>query len=301
MFKLWYGYLASGIITGCILLLTFVGTIPDGKLHIFFCNVGQGDAAYIRLPDGRDMLMDGGPDDSVLACLGRHMPFWRRHIDIVALSHPQKDHLQGLVSVVSRYSVGYFLKSDIANATDGYAELMREVTAKHIPVRLMTRAERVDIGPTSLSFVWPSSGQVALMHPPDATGTVLGTMSDTNVNDGSLVFWLRYGTFDALFPGDADQHVESYYTGDTLADGRVEVLKVPHHGSKTGMTDAFVAWLRPKIAIISVGKNTYGHPSPEAVSMLQSVGSAIHRTDKEGDVEVVSDGANWSVNTGRLH
>lgn len=292
MFKLRYGYLVSGIITGCILLFTFVGTIPDGKLHIFFCNVGQGDAAYIRLPDGRDMLVDGGPDDKVLNCLSKHMPFWDRHIDIVALSHPQADHMQGLISVFARYSVGYFLKSDIANASEGYAKLMSEVAAKKVPVKLISRGQHVALGPSSLAFLWPSSSQIAFMNP---KGAVLGASSDTGLNDGCLVFWLRYGTFDALFPGDADEHVENYYTGDALADGQVEVLKVPHHGSKTGMTQAFIDWLHPKAAIISVGKNYYGHPAAEAVAMVQKVGTAIHRTDKEGDVEVISDGRNWNV------
>jgi len=126
-------------------------------------------------------------------------------------------------------------------------------------------------------------------------GNVLGTTSDANLNDGSLVFFLRYGSFDALLPGDADQHVENYYTGDTLADGVVELLKVPHHGSKTGMTQAFVDWVNPVISVISVGKNSYGHPSAEAINMLQSIGSRILRTDKEGDIEVVSDGKSWRV------
>ena len=93
MFKLLRGYVISGIITGCILLVSFLFTLPDGKLHIFFCNVGQGDAVYIRFPDGRDMLVDGGPNDTVLQCLGRHMPFWDREITMVVNSRPQNDHL----------------------------------------------------------------------------------------------------------------------------------------------------------------------------------------------------------------
>ncbi len=293
MFKLRYGYLISGIITGCILLFTFVSTIPDGKLHMYFCNVGQGDAAYIRLPDGRDMLVDGGPNDNVINCLSSHMPFWDRHIDIVALSHPQADHMQGLISVFARYSVGYFLKSDISNTSEGYQMLMKEVEDKKVPVKLVARGERVTLGRSSLSFIWPSEAQIAYMNPKGSS--VLGASTGTNLNDGCLVFWLRYGTFDALFPGDADQHVEHYYTGGSLSDREVEVLKVPHHGSKTGMTQAFVDWVHPKVAVISVGKNFYGHPSDEAITMLHNADSTVHRTDKEGDIEVVSDGATWAL------
>lgn len=295
MFKLRYGYLLSGIITGCILLVSFVSSLPDGKLHMFFCNVGQGDAAYIRFPDNRDMLVDGGPNDAVLGCLGRYMPFWDRHIDIVALSHPQKDHMQGLISVVRRYTVGYFVKSDISNTSEGYQELIRAISDRNIPVKSMTRGQTIRVGTTSLSFLWPSTEQIARMNPADANGAILGTSTGADLNDGSLVFFLRYGSFDALFPGDADVRVESRYAQYPLADRIVEVLKVPHHGAKTGMTKDFVDWVKPEIAVISVGKNTYGHPSRDVIDMLQSIDSTIHRTDQEGDIEVVSDGKNWSV------
>jgi competence protein ComEC len=292
MFKLRWGYLISGIITGFILLVSFLGSLPDGKLHVTFCNVGQGDATYVRFPDGRDMLVDGGPNDAVLACLGRHMPFWDRDITIVVNSHPQNDHVKGLVSVLQRYKVDYVVRSDITSSSDVYAQFIDAITTHHVPQRLVTAGEKISVGPASLTLIWPSQSQIARMHP--GTG-VLGASTDTNLNDGSLVFFLRYGSFDALFPGDADSHVESQYTGDQLADGSVELLKVPHHGSKTGMTQGFVDWLKPAIAVISVGKNSYGHPSAEAIAMLQTIGSDIHRTDKEGDIDIVSDGSHWTV------
>ena len=292
MFKLRWGYVISGIITGCILLVSFLTTLPDGKLHIFFCNVGQGDAAYIRFPDGRDMLVDGGPNDAVLQCLGRHMPFWDREINIVINSHPQNDHLKGLISVLNRYTVDYVVRSDIASSSDVYAQFADTIKTHHIPERLVTRGEHIAIGATSLSVIWPSESQIALMHP--GTG-VLGASTDANLNDGSLVFSLRYGSFDAIFPGDADSHVEGSYTGGLLADGFVELLKVPHHGSKTGMTQGFIDWIKPEVAVISVGKNSYGHPSAEAITMLQKEGSKIFRTDQKGDIEIISDGKEWRV------
>ncbi len=281
MFKIRVSYLLSGIATGCILLISFFWTLPDGKLHIVFCNVGQGDAAYVRFPDGRDMLVDGGPDDSVLGCLGRHMPFWDRRINIVVLSHPQKDHLQGLTSVLERFTVDYFVRSDIDNDTEGFVKLLETIRRKTIPIKLETTGDRIMVGTTTLSFLWPSASQIA-----KKTG---------EPNDNCLVFFLRYGTFDAVFPGDADSHVERYYTGGPLADSDIELLKVPHHGSKTGMTDDFIQWLHPKLAVISVGKNSYGHPSSEAFGLLSSVGAKVLRTDRNGDIEIVSDGNHWVV------
>ena len=123
MFKLRTGYLITGIVTGCIILFSFFGTIPDGKLHVVFCNVGQGDAAYIRFPDGRDMVVDGGPDDKILGCLGKHMPFWDRSIDIVAMTHPPKDHMQGLIAVLSVMTWHILSGSDVDNDTEGYKNL----------------------------------------------------------------------------------------------------------------------------------------------------------------------------------
>jgi len=98
--KLRIRYLIAGGLAGIVIIFSFVWLQPDGRLHIVFCNVGQGDAAYIRFPDGRDMLLDGGPDNGrVLTCLGRHMPFWDRHLTIVAMTHPQADHMGGLPAV----------------------------------------------------------------------------------------------------------------------------------------------------------------------------------------------------------
>lgn len=310
MFKLRTGYLITGIVTGCIILFSFLGTIPDGKLHVVFCNVGQGDAAYIRFPDGRDMVVDGGPDDKILGCLGRHMPFWDRSIDIVLMTHPQKDHMQGLIAVLERYGVSYFIRSDVDNTTEGYQKLLDVLKQKKVAVKFATAGERITIGSATVSMIWPSEEQIAQGKVGLATraspatqggdtndGKILGVTSG-ELNDYSLVFDLQYGTFDVLFTGDADNHVNKNFVGNQALDV-LEVLKVPHHGSKTGMTEAFLDWVRPELAVISVGKNSYGHPHEATLATLATRGIKIMRTDKEGDVEVVSDGRSWSVKTGK--
>lgn len=279
MVTLKIGYFIGGLATGLVLLFNFLTALPDGKLHIIFCDVGQGDAAYIRFPDGRDMLVDGGPNNKVLGCLGRHMPFWDRALDLVVLSHPQKDHMQGLLSVFERYRVEYFVRSNIANTTEGYQKLVKLVKTRAINEKLVTVGEEISIGQTKLFILWPSDD-------------VLGA-STADLNDASVVFSLRFGSFDALFPGDADTRVESQYRGTQLADSTVEVLKVPHHGSKTGMTTEYLNWLKPQLAVISVGQNTYGHPTTEILSMLADIGSRVLRTDQDGDIEIVSDGTTW--------
>lgn len=312
MFRLRIGYLISGLTTGFILLVSFIWTLPDGNLHIVFCNVGQGDAAYIRFPDGRDMLVDGGPNNKVIDCLGRHMPFWDRQIDIVLGTHPQKDHIGGLPEVLRRYRVGYVVRSDVDTTSDIYREFLAAIKEKNVSVKFVVGSDVIGVGSTKLSLLWPSSEQIAkgkeatlAVQATRATQAGPATQEKTNssvlgasvgdLNDYSIVFWLRYGTFDAIFTGDADMRVEDKYRGTSLATDGIEVLKVNHHGSKTGMSEAYLEWLKPKVAVISVGKNSYGHPSEEILAKLAKRGVQVKRTDKDGDIEVVSDGKGWKV------
>ena len=288
-----------GILTGLVILFQFLGTLTDGHLKIIHCDVGQGDGAYIRFPDGRDMVVDGGPNDAIINCLSKYMPFWDRHIDIILLTHPQKDHMQGLLTVLDRYDVGYVVRSDVQNNTDGYTQLLRIIEKKKIPVKLVTAGDRVVVGNAIVTILWPTADQITRMKSPIASqtgslGGVLG-VSTGDLNDGSVVFWLQYGTFDEIFTGDADTRIEKNYLGTPLSPDGIEVLKVPHHGSKTGMSETYISWLKPKLAVISVGKNSYGHPADSILALLDRYGVKIVRTDRNGDVEIVSDGNKWSM------
>lgn len=286
MFRLRFGYLLSGIITGFLLISQFLASLPDGKLHITFCSVGQGDAAYIKFPDGRDMLIDGGPGNTVLGCLGRVMPFWDRTIDMVILTHPEKDHLAGLIPVLSRYRAGYMVRSDIENKTELFAAFQKIVREKQISEKLVTSGEMVRIGPVIIRVLAPSPIEIASKK----NRLVLGA-STGGVNEYSVVLLLQYGSFDALFTGDATLRQGFEWQ----ATDPIEVLKVPHHGSKTGMNPAFLDWLSPLIAVISVGKNSYGHPTPEILEMLHDKQVNVLRTDHDGDITIISDGTNWVI------
>jgi len=332
MIRLRVGYLITGILTGFVLLLSFFATIPDGKLHIVFCDVGQGDGMYIRFPGGKDMVVDGGPNNAIIQCLSDHMPFWDRNIDIVLLTHPDADHLTGLLSVLERYQVQYVVRSDVEQKTEKYTTFKQLITQKKITEKLVTTGEQITFDLATVSVVWPSKEQIALMRPVprlslEGGKSVLGASTTGSVNDGSVVFSLSYGMFDALFMGDADSHVQPnmirFQGGlqDRIGgkDGVIEVVKVPHHGSKTGMTDAFLQTIKNSfkggglsklnvmaglensfsdqkpLAVISVGKNSYGHPDPGIVEKLTSADFQVLRTDKAGDIEVVSDGKTWEV------
>lgn len=324
-------YFISGVLIGIILLFAYLFSLPDGKLHIVFCDVGQGDAAYIRTPGNMDMLIDGGPDDRVLTCLGKHMPFYDRTIDMVVLTHPQKDHLQGLISVVDRYTVKHFVIGMEGNDTSGYKSLIENIKRKNVPVKNLFAGDKFSMGNVEFDVLWPEKkwvashtsdlptgdamkGQVAIKTPrgwqadppaggeamtpsmvKESEGAVLGLSTDTQLNDFSYFLDLKYGSFSALFPGDGDVHIQPEIMAlETVP--QVTVLKYPHHGSKTAMLPQFLDKLKPSLAVISVGRNSYGHPTQEALQMLENRGINIERTDQKGDIEIISDGINWKIN-----
>ncbi|MCL4360034.1 MBL fold metallo-hydrolase [Patescibacteria group bacterium] len=311
--------LVLGIATGLALLIALAGAIPDRNLHIIICNVGQGDAAYIRLPGGRDILIDTGPDaGKTLPCLGRHMPLWDRRISMIFITHPEADHIGGLAEILRRFRVDYLVRSDVGGLGAAYEAAEAAIRAGGVQTRFVTAGEEIRIGDAFLSVLWPTEVQLAKARLggfsalPDPNAAVLGaSTASEHLNDFSVIVYLRYGNFDALFPGDADTRVESAYRGmleaslsqpefdpvhrQELAHRIVEVLKVPHHGSKTGMSRSFVETVRPVLSVISVGRNTFGHPTPETLAQLAHIGSRVLRTDTEGDIEIVSDGRTWRV------
>jgi len=303
MFHFSKKHFISGMIIGVILFFSYLITLSDSRLHVYFCDVGQGDAAYIRTPSNQDMLIDGGPDDKVLSCLGRHMPFYDRTIDVVILSHPQKDHLQGLISVIDRYNVGYFIIGVEGNDTEGYKKLIQTIKKKNIKIKNLYTGDSLSLGKVNFSVLWPERKWVASQLGSDlqraegltpTTSAVLGLTTDTELNNFSYYLDLNYGSFNALFTGDGDSQIQPEIMKNTVLPD-IDVLKFPHHGSKTGILSEFLDKIKPELAVISVGKNSYGHPTKEAIELLSNRSISIKRTDREGDVEIISDGrSNWT-------
>lgn len=265
----------------------------DGKLHLVVCDVGQGDAILIRTPKGSDILIDGGPDDSVLDCLSDHMPFWDREIEIMILTHPHADHLTGLISVLKRYKVIHYFTENVKNDTLVYKRLQDSLADNSLTAKFSFSGDRIDFADkTSLLTVWPERNWFEDQTLQD-NQTLLKDNSSLDVNGFSLITLLSYGNFRALLTGDAGVLVE-----DKIANvvGKIDVLKVPHHGSKTGISDYFLSETTPDLGIISVGeKNRYGHPAKTILDLLTKYNVKILRTDKNGEVEVVSDGKSFKI------
>lgn len=279
-----------------LLIGIFVNDISrfnDGKLHLVFCNVGQGDAIFIKTPKGNDVLIDGGPDESVLNCLSNHMPFWDRTIEVMVLTHPHADHLTGLISVLKRYEVIHYFTENVKNDTQVYKRLQDTLADKKITAKFTFSGDRIDFSDkTELLTVWPDENWFNNQKLQDSKGLENDNIS-LDINGFSVIQKLSYGNFNALLTGDAGVLIE-----DKIAKlvGEVDVLKVPHHGSRTGMSDYFLSQTNPSLAVISVSaKNRYGHPSKTALDLLQKHSIKTLRTEKNGEVEVVSDGKTFNI------
>ncbi|MEK7551758.1 MAG: MBL fold metallo-hydrolase [Patescibacteria group bacterium] len=249
----------------------------DKNLHLVYCDVGQGDAIYIKTPNGKDVLVDGGPNDKVLDCLTKHMPFWDRTIDLMVATHPDADHITGLVSVLERYTVLHFVTSNTLKETGIYKRLVEAIKNEGLKPRYVYQNDKIDFGDGVVSNIyWPRESAFTEFN------------NIAKVNELSVVQLVSFGDFQALLTGDAGFSVQDRLLG-LISD--VDVLMLPHHGSKTGVSESFISTLKPSLSVISVGsKNRYGHPTTFILSLLAKYKIKTLRTDKVGEIEVVSNG-----------
>lgn len=253
----------------------------DGKLHVVLCNVGQGDGILITTPSNKQILVDAGPDKSILDCLSKHMPFWDRSIDIALLTHPHADHLMGYYYVIDRYRIDQFSTEELRNKSDGFLQLENSLKTRHLPIHYVAAGDTWKIlDGVTVQIAGPSRKFVFAKNPD-------GFITNS-AESASLTTLVTYGDFSILLTGDApiDEMAE-------IATARIkdlDVLQIPHHGSSTGVDGHVLDLLAPSLAVISVGKNNYGHPTPRTLGLLQERGIKYLRTDQMGDVELVSDG-----------
>lgn len=246
-----------------------------GVLTVSFFNVGQGDAIYIESPTGNQVLIDGGPDKTVLRGLGGIVPFYDRTIDLLIVSNPDQDHIAGLIDVLGAYRVNRLFEPGTVGKSAAYRVLTEAVVREGVERILARRGMqvRLDRGVT-LEILFPDRDAV-----------------DLPSNEGSIVGKLVYGNTSFLFPGDAPEGIENYLA---VLDGKrldVDVLKVGHHGSKTSTGEALLGLTSPQFAVISAGKeNRYGHPHREVLERLARFGITPLSTAERGTITFSSDG-----------
>ncbi len=239
-------------------------------LKVYFLDVGQGDSILIESPSGGRILIDGGPGKKVLSELGSVLPFYDNNIDLVIATHPDKDHISGLIDVFKKYNIKYFISSGVKCRTTDCFELEKDVKKSSAKNILAKKGMKIDLGEgTILEILYPDKD--------------VANVSDTN--DGSIVVRLTYGKSSFVFTGDAPAKIERHLVdifGESL---KSDVLKAGHHGSRTASSLDFVRAVSPYYGIILAGlNNSYGHPHRETLDTFKSVDAKIFSTLGKGKV-----------------
>lgn len=248
----------------------------DGLLHVYVLDVGQGDAIFIETPDGNQILIDGGPGNKVLSSLDKVMPRADQSIDMVILTHPDYDHVAGLIPVLEKYEVGMIVEGGGISDSDIYSNFVESRNEEVKAVTLLKSGDRI---------ILSEDAWIDILLPEKVT-------TDTTSNEGTIIGKLVYGESSLLLTGDAEKSNEARLLQSGM-DLESTVLKVPHHGSKNASSNAFLAAVKPKFSLISVGKNNYRHPTVEVLSRITDIESLIYRTDIEGTIHLVSDGKDF--------
>lgn len=275
---------------GMFLILALYSSIglgqkkSDGLLRVSFLDVGQGDATLIESPTGTQVLIDGGKSSAVLRELESTMGFFDRTIDMVVATHPDMDHIGGLIDVLERYDVDTILMTENTSDTLAFEAFVARVRAEGAHIIYARRGQIFDIGngaqgSTTLSILFPD-------HDP----------TDLESNMSSIVARLVYGESEYMLTGDSPKEIEEYLVSLGTSTLLSDVLKAGHHGSRTSSSEVFVSAVHPAYAIISAGKdNSYGHPHKEVIDILNRAGVTILSTIERGAVETVSDGLSIEV------
>lgn len=251
-------------------------TQSKGVLTVSFLDVGQGDAIFIETPSGAQVLIDGGKGAAVIRTLSDVLPWYDRSIDLVMATHPDQDHIGGLVEVLARYSVPLILKSSVRDekGTD-YIAFEKALTKEGSRVIEVERGQIVDLG---------DSARLEILFPDRSVPAI-------ETNTGSIVARLVYGETSFMLTGDAPDEVEIYLVGLGTTTLRSNVLKAGHHGSKTSSAPVFIGYVDPEYAVYSRGcGNSYGHPSAETIETFAKFQIPTLDTCEEGTVTFVSDG-----------
>ncbi|MFA6047565.1 MAG: ComEC/Rec2 family competence protein [Parcubacteria group bacterium] len=242
------------------------------EMKVVFFDVGQGDSILIE-QGSNQILIDGGPDGKkVMEKLGEYVPFWDRNIEVVIATHPDEDHIDGLIDVMENYNIGEII--------DNGADVDSQVYKKYQDVISQKNINRIE-GKSGMEIKLADNTKLSILSP-DGTQDK-NNPKDTNLS--SIVSKLTFGENSFLFTGDFPTEGEQDLFSKNI-DLRARVLKVAHHGSKYATSDEFLDKVNPQEAVISVGKNNrYGHPAEDVISRLEAHKINIKRTDVSGDIE----------------
>ena len=273
------------IITTILVIVFMLTWNYQGFLHttdilrISFLDIGQGDAIYIRTPNGNDVLIDGGPDDTVIQKLHEVMPSFDNDIDLVIATHPDKDHIAGLVPIFEQYQVNHFLHSEYSSGTSFDKSLLEHAQNEHDMKDIVARR--------GMRFILDTKYGVYL----DILFPDHNTSQFKEPNEASIITRLVYGKYSFLLTGDSPISVEQFLSRNDRSLLRSSVLKLGHHGSYTSSSDEFLDQVQPTYAIVSAGKNnSYHHPHLTVINRLKNRNIKTLSTIELGTITFETDG-----------
>ncbi|MCK4648333.1 helix-hairpin-helix domain-containing protein, partial [bacterium] len=249
-----------------------------GNLRVTFIDVGQGDGCLIQTPGGKNIIIDGGRPGQGQKVVSLLRGKGIRRIDCVVATHPDMDHIGGLIAVLNSFEIGVVLDIGHPHTTRTYEDFLETIEEKNISYRIMKRGDALD---------WGEEVSVQVLNPPKEL--------HGSKNEDSIVLRLVYGKISFLFTGDIGRPAEEDLVTTYHKNLRTTILKCPHHGSRYSSTSPFLEEVRPEVVIISVGRNSYGHPTEEAMDRYREIGTKIYRTDIDGNITVTSDGRSYQV------
>jgi competence protein ComEC len=278
-----YGKSIWCLVSCSVIIFSLVSIFyPRHMLLVSFLDIGQGDSILIQTPSGHTMLVDGGPSDKVLSKLGNSLSWFDNDIDILIATHPDADHVTGLIPVLEKYRVEEIVTSGQTSETAVFADVEKHMNEEHASTHVANTGDIIDFqdGVTA-TILHPFSGE----H-----------FSDTNSASVSLV--ITYGKETFLLTGDLPSTNEPFLISSHLLPKNITVYKAGHHGSKYSSGEQLLSYIKPEYAVISAGKdNKYGHPNPEAVARLQKYSQEIISTIDSGTITFKTDGKIVGIET----
>lgn len=251
--------------------------------RVIFFDVGQGDSAMVDVGGNTQILIDGGSGNAVLEKIGKYMPFYDRKIELVIMTHPDKDHMGGLVEVLKYYQVGQILETGIFCDTAICKEWDKLISEKNIPVKYAEFGQKINIGNVNMDILYPFENLKGEKVKDDNDTSIILKLAINNYDQDNIALDNDRFNNSYLFTGDAEFKAEKKLL-DKNINIESKILKVSHHGSKNATSNEFLQAVKPEKTVISVGKNSYGHPAEELLNRLKNMSIEIFRTDEREDL-----------------
>lgn len=263
-----------------LFLLSFTASLfAQDTVSIYFLDVGQGDSSIIITPDDKVVMIDSGSDESLILNYLQNLGI--SHIDLLIASHAHADHISGMDKIIAKYKPKAFIDPGIPHTTATYQRMITAIDKYNINY-YEGISRKINLGSLSLTILPPA----------------IPLIEGSELNNNSVVVRLDYKDFSCLFTGDIEKEREGQLLTESRSNLNVDILKVAHHGSSSSSSPLFIKSVGPKIAVICCGQgNKYGHPHQETISLLQSLGIEIYRTDLSGTILIKTDGIDYQIFT----